>query len=318
MTAPPDMDERLIDEALAWHQALETDDADWDGYTLWLEADPRHRAAFNEIALTNRIVDVHRLHLRATLPEAAVAAVPSRSPQRWWLAGAAAAAAAVAAVALPLAMRPADDVTYATAARSRHIALPSGITIDLAPASTLIVKGGDTSRLELAGGEAFFDVAHDPRRSLSIKAGNSSVSDIGTRFAINLTAETMLVGVADGQVRVDPAGSNPPIHVAAGEQLSVAQSSGKPSVGAVDSADIGSWRRGRLSYSNAPLEVVAADISRYLGKTVTMEAGIGDRRFSGVLTIGDGSKLLPTLSQIMALSYTVDGDHIRIGAATAR
>ena len=57
MTVLKDIDERLLDEALAWRAALESDDADWDGYTLWLEADARHREAFDQIALTERIVD---------------------------------------------------------------------------------------------------------------------------------------------------------------------------------------------------------------------------------------------------------------------
>jgi transmembrane sensor len=52
-------DERIIDEALAWHHALESEDADWDGYTVWLEADPRHRLAFDQISIVDDAVVCH-------------------------------------------------------------------------------------------------------------------------------------------------------------------------------------------------------------------------------------------------------------------
>lgn len=318
MTARPDMDERLFDEALAWQGALEADDADWDGYTAWLEADPRHREAFDAVALTDRIVADHRYLLRDVLPVAADDPVPARRAPRRWLTGAAAAAVAVA-VALPMLTTAAADMTYATGAAPRHVALAGGIVVDLGPRSTLIAKAGDTSRLELTGGEAYFDVAHDPARTLAIQAGRYSISDIGTRFGINLSAGRVLVGVADGQVTVDPLGAASPVPVAAGQQFSAPLGAdGRASVRDIATGDIGSWRQGRLSYGNAPLDVVAADISRYLEKTVDVDPALADRRFSGVLTIGDGSRLLPTLAQVMGLSYTVKGDRVRLAAVPAR
>ena len=51
---------RIEEEAAAWQVASANDDMDWDGFTRWLEADPRHRRAFDEVALADTLVDDHR------------------------------------------------------------------------------------------------------------------------------------------------------------------------------------------------------------------------------------------------------------------
>lgn len=313
MTAHTDDGERLFDDAVAWHRALDADDADWDGYTLWLEADPRHRAAFDAVALTDRIVDDHADTLKTLAPE--VAKPPGLYRRRTVLAGSIAAALALA-IGVPMMLRAPDDMRYATAAgETRRVTLAGGIAVDLAPSTTLIAKAGDPDRLELAGGAAYFDVAHDPSRTLAIRAGDVSVSDIGTRFALTVVPEGVLIGVADGRVAVRPA-DGPARTVSEGEQLLADRSGATVSPIATDG--IASWRTGRLTYSDAPLGIVAADISRYARTPIVVDPAIADRRFSGVLVIGDGSELVSTLADVMAITHRVDGDHIRLSAAPSR
>jgi len=63
MTARSNSEKAMLDQAVAWAAALESDDVDWDGYMAWLEADPRHRAAFDSIALVSAAVDDHRAEI---------------------------------------------------------------------------------------------------------------------------------------------------------------------------------------------------------------------------------------------------------------
>ena len=311
MTARSDMDERLLEEAMAWHVALESDDADWDGYILWLEADPRHREAFDVVALTDRLVGEHRDDLR--LLTAAPPPQVRRGGRRQMLFGGVAAALALA-IGIP-ALMPKGDTVYATGAgETRRIALGNGAAIDLAPASRLVVKEGDENDLELAGGEAYFDVRHDPARALTIHAQGYAVSDIGTRFAMNLAGPALLVSVAEGHVAVGSEG-NSPTNLAAGQKLVARGDEGTMRISRIAANDVGSWRQGRLVYDDAPLSVVAADIARYSGKAVVLDPAIRARRFSGVLSVGDGSKLLADLAAVMALRYDVQGDRIRVSAS---
>jgi transmembrane sensor len=319
MSARSEIDERLLDEAIAWHHALEGDDADWDGYARWLDADPRHREAYDEIALLDRQVDDHAGELRRLIqpPPALIEGPRTHWTRRPWFYGSVAAALAVA-VGLPV-LRPAPgDTVYMTGAgQTRHIAFANGASVQLAPSTRLIAMGGDPGRLELSKGEAYFDVTHDPSRTLSIQAGDYRVTDIGTKFAMNLASEAVTVAVAEGNVSV-AANEGEPTRIGAGEQLIARRSDHAARKMTVASTDVGSWRHGRLVYNDAPIAVVAADLSRYSGKTVTVDPTLADRQFSGVLVVGDGSKLFDTLSGLMAISYDRQGDVVRLVAAPAR
>lgn len=318
MTAGPQIDELLLDEAEAWHAALESGNADWEGYTRWLEADPLHRSAFDRVALSHRIVDerVGSLLVRIPVEEELIEA-PLPVRKRRWPYAALAATVALAVGVSAFWLHPAD-ATYATAlGETRALALGSGIRVDLAPASKLIVHGERPEDFELAQGEAFFTVAHNPARSLSIKAGEFVVGDIGTSFGVNLSAQTLRVGVAEGRLTVTPSDAEA-ISVAAGQQLIALRRGGGMQVVPVAAPDVGSWREGRLVYRDTPVAAVAADISRYLGKTIEVDPVIGDQSFSGVLTIGDRSTLLDHFAQIAGLSHEETGDGARLTAGTAR
>ncbi|MCI1142879.1 DUF4880 domain-containing protein [Sphingomonas sp. WKB10] len=83
-----------IDEAAArWHLAQADDDMDWAAFTDWLEADPRHRDAYDAMALLDDRIDAAgpALHARAADP------LPERRISRWgpWSAIAAVVIAAV-------------------------------------------------------------------------------------------------------------------------------------------------------------------------------------------------------------------------------
>jgi transmembrane sensor len=319
MTAGSDIDERLLAEALAWHRALEGDDADWDAYVLWLEADPRHREASKEIAVTDRIVEGHREALAGLT---AVGRSLDRSRtwfRRHFLQGVAAAAAIAIAVGIPLLNRHPAEETYATAAgEKRTIALANSATIDLAPVSQIKVKGSNTVNLELVRGEAFFSVVHDPARTLSIHAGDDTVADIGTRFAVNLTGEALLVRVSEGHVSIARDDGGTPVKLSAGQQLLARKQADVLDITPIAPEDAGSWRQGRLTYDHAPLSVVLSDISRYSGQEFIVDPSVRDMRFSGILVIGDGSQLLARLSEFVAVRYQTEGDRVRVSADPAR
>ncbi|MGE5872186.1 DUF4880 domain-containing protein, partial [Klebsiella pneumoniae] len=59
MSAPRQSDDDVFEQAVAWHRALARDDADWDAYMSWLDQDPAHRVAFDEVALLDRMIEDH-------------------------------------------------------------------------------------------------------------------------------------------------------------------------------------------------------------------------------------------------------------------
>ena len=316
MTARPDIDGELLDQAIAWQRALERDDADWEGYAAWLEADLQHREIFNQLELVNRAVADRGGDLKRLLtPEPAAIA---RSSRRGWLVGSLAAAIAVAVVAPTVWFNAKDDVVYATRlGETRQVALQKGVTIELAPATTLVAKHGDAANLELASGEAFFTVAHDPSRTLRIAAADYTVSDIGTQFGMKVAPEQVTVGVADGHVAFGSQGGKA-TRVMAGQQIVAGRATHSIRLLPVAKQDVGSWRRGRLVYSNAPLSVVAADLSRFSGKVVSVDPSIRGRQFSGVLAIADGETVFDDLAGLTGTTYLEKGDRVRLSPRPSR
>ncbi len=294
----------IIDQAAAWQLASAGDDMDWDGFTRWLEADPRHARAFDELELTADRVEAHRDTLMpAALPVAAndeEPIAPARARGGWWRwTGGAVAAALAVAMVVPRFMTP-DPAVYVTTGQSRTIALEDGSRIELAPRSRLEVGGRQQEQLALAGG-AWFDIRHDPGRAMRIRAGDVTISDIGTRFDVQATQDSTRVAVAEGKVEVASAALVAPVVLARGTALQIDPGNHSAQVQRLEEAQIGTWRSGRLSYSNAPLSLVAADLRRYAGVKVEVPESLANRQFSGTLVIGDGTAALRDLSRLMDL-----------------
>ncbi|MCI4588852.1 FecR domain-containing protein [Sphingobium sp. BYY-5] len=320
MTARPAMNEQVLDQAIAWQAALEQDDADWDGYLAWLETDPRHRDAYDSIALLDAAILDNRDRIKLLLAPAPVVETTADPISRRWRprmfwTGAIAASLAmlVAAPVLRSGFGP-DSTTYDNdGTTTRNLALANGTNVILAPASRIIVTGKDATAIELARGEAYFDVRHDPGRTLTVSAGNYRISDIGTQFSVNLAGGNFRVGVAEGTVSVKAPNRDEPVRLDSGHQL-VGSDRGF-TLGPVETTQVGSWRSGRLSYTDAPLTLVAADITRYSGKAIVVDPSVEKKHFSGSLVIGDGSRLVGDLVGVMGVDAQPAGETVRISAA---
>lgn len=316
MTAQSDLDEGMIDQALAWQAALERDDADWEGYMAWLEADPRHREALDSVAVTAAMVEEHKDAVGSLFDVQGAEASPRPQRRTKWALGGGLVAVLALAIGLPMLRQEAAPSVYvADAGKSRAVALANGAKILLSPASRIVVRGKDAARIELESGEVFFAVRHDPSRMLTVEAGPYRITDIGTRFSVNLSGGTFRVGVSEGAVAVASDKAEGQVRLQAGQQLT-GGANGDLLLAPVAAADVGSWRAGRLSYSDAPLALVVADISRYSGKRVIIDPSLETRHFSGTLVIGDGSRLLPDLATVMGVAlHSQAGDAVRLGGA---
>jgi len=310
------MNDRIEDQAWQWHCALQGDDADWDGFTAWLEADPAHRTAYDEVALLDDALDEQRARLDVIVPSDDDTSAAGKG-RRWALwAGGAVAAALALFVAVPM-LEPGNVAPqdYRTAvSQTREIALDDGSRITLGPSSHLTVAGSLQDKIALEGG-AWFDIRHDPDRKLTVTASGRQITDIGTQFDVVAVPGYLHVAVAEGQVAVQSADQDTkPIQLSAGRSLSIDAKASAATVRQVEPQDIGSWRAGRLVYNDAPLLLVAADISRYVGRQIIVSPDLASRRFSGVLAAEDGAKLVDELDDLMGLEAQVEGDHLRLVA----
>lgn len=300
------MNEEIAERAAQWHAAQDGHDMDWDGFATWLEEDPRHRAAFDRVAFLEDDIVAQRATILGHLDAPAPA---KRELGRWrWavMAGGAVAAALAVVVALP---GPTADVAWQTGATARTIALVDGSRATLAPHSRLVAQHGDQAHLALTG-TAYFEVPHRADRTLSIAAGRYRISDIGTRFDIAVDGSTTRVAVAEGQLAVAAAGMDTPVTLVRGRAL--LGHDGSVALTRIAAESVGSWRGGQLVYADAPLALVANDITRYAGAETTVDPAIANLRFSGALKIGKGAQAADALATIIGLEARHTGAGVRL------
>jgi transmembrane sensor len=200
---------------------------------------------------------------------------------------------------------------YQTQDKAQRVALADGSSIVLAPHSRLSAAGHG-QELALTGG-AWFDIHHDPGRTLSIAAGPLEIRDIGTSFDIQTDADSVRIGVAGGRVTVASEALAQPIRLERGRGLLYDVTEGTALVRTQSTPEIGAWRRGRLSYEDTPLPLVLDDLSRYAGVHVSLPEGLRSRHFSGSLIINNGDAAIRDLAQVMDLALDRTADGYRLG-----
>ena len=288
----------IIEQAARWHVASAHHDMDWDAFTAWLEADPNHRARYDEIARADAMMirNSERLTHAWAIP---TQPPPTRRLARW-MAGAAAVAATLALAVTLRSPAPPSGTHYTTGASPRTIALADGSRVVLAPRSRLDVADDAGHAMRLAGG-AYFDIRHDPARAMTITAGPVELRDIGTTFDVQADGDTVRVAVASGTVSIGSAQLEQSIPLSGGHALVMDGAKGQAHVTPLDEQGVGAWRQGQLSYDNTPLALVVQDLERYAGVHVDVPANLRERTFSGVLRLRDGQATARDLARLMGL-----------------
>ncbi len=276
------------EEAIAWVVRLRDAGADdWAAFAAWLEADSAHLAAYEEAALADLDAEELAPAPRPVRPAWTPAAEPDHRPGRrrflGWGAGAMAAAVAglVAWTTIP-----AGAALYAVETRPgehRRVDLADGSHIDLNGASRIQLDRNNVRYASLEQGEALFTIVHDEARPFEVEAGGARMRDLGTIFNVVAERGAVEVGVAEGRVLFDPGGAA--VDLSPGMSLRRAGASARPVVMRGAPAAIGGWRAGRLSYRSAPVEQVAADLSRNLGVSVRASPAVARQSFTGVIML---------------------------------
>lgn len=316
-------DPALLDAAALW--VARTRDAsfrDWDAFTVWLEADPRHNDAYEAALDAHDMVGTLAAPREAAVPETAATDRVTAGRRRWhpgWLT--AAAAALVGAVAVPSFLPRHDRYEIATAAgEQRSVRLADGTQIALNGDTRVLLDRANPRSAVLGHGEASFSVVHDMANPFVVTSGGTRIEDVGTTFNVLRGTNATDVAVAEGSVLYDPDGAK--VKLVAGGTLHDPDGTGVVEVAQVDPATIGAWRKGRLSYRNTPLSVVAADLTRATGQRVTVAPDVGTRAFSGTIMFGGVSpaRLFGSVGALTGTHVTRDGGGWRLssGAGATR
>jgi transmembrane sensor len=278
-----------------------------DQWLAWTDEDPAHLAAFErvtELALRlHALGDVSRERLLAEF------ALPQPRSRRWFVP-----AAAAAAVVLSLggyvgwhamARVPAQQAYASAIAAQRSVTLEDGTHVTLGGATRLTTRFGDGRReVDLAEGEAYFEVVHDAKHPFTVRAGDVTIEDIGTAFNVRRTGNYVTVAMAEGRVRVADAtsGSRNSLEAVAGQSVTYDPARLAMNITASDPANAAAWRDARLEFDNEPLSVVVANINRYRAQPLRIaDADLSTLTFTGTVKADAIDEWLHALPQVLPL-----------------
>lgn len=186
-----------------------------------------------------------------------------------------------------------------TVGEQRRQALADGSVLVLNTGSTLHIEHRVRSRqFVLAAGEVSFQVAHG-WRPFAVRAGEVSVRDIGTAFTVRRHDGGADVTVLEGAVEVLEPGPRSRV-LAAGQAVRAVDAGPPQPLRAVDVADAGAWREGRLVFDGTPLAAVLSEIARYRRAPVVLdEPRAGQLRLSGAYDVAGLEALIDALPHVL-------------------
>lgn len=289
MTGPS---EQIRDDAIDWVIRLRDGDAgDWESFTAWLEADPRHGEAYEEAALADLALE----GLPARTARPAIAAQEASAYRPWTprraVLGWGIAAALVATIGLTTLRGGDSTYALATAAGERRtIALGDGSRLDLNGETRITLDRENPRFARLDQGEALFTVVHDEDRPFRVETGEALIQDLGTVFNVERNRDGSIeIQVAEGAVRFTEGRERVDLRPG----MTLRKEFGRRAIVGSRSAEaISGWREGRLSYSNATVAEIAEDLSRNMGVAVTADDSVAGRRFSGVILLDPNAERL--------------------------
>lgn len=339
--------DRIREQAMEWIILLddrELDQGEVDEFLDWLDASPRHRPEFIELAKLWGGMDVmsqlaHLIPLDQQSEAGDGGTLSSQQEYKWrpqWVAM----AASLVFVSLIGIFMAASDIeqwdfvysrsvdAYSTKVGVQNtIRLADNSVINLNTDSSVKVDYREHSRdIYLERGEAHFDVEHDPQRPFIVHVGDGTVRAVGTAFNIHYNEGIVDVLVTEGVVEVtaslaEPEIVEPQAVVAPGQaqeqtmtrtSIGVGQSVAfKEVIRSVDTVapkEIErklAWKNGMLIFEGDYLEHAIKKITRYTDTQILIkDPSIRDVQVGGYFKTGEIDAMLDTFETSFGIKVT--------------
>jgi transmembrane sensor len=323
--------EEIEAAAAAWDAALRgtpVSDLDREAFRAWLEADPEHRATYErlEAAITALRGAAETPGLSALRDEARA----GRRRARGWRSGYRVAAAVTAALlVLGAGLRVTgrtdhllqDGRQYFAVAQGAHlyrtalnertkVALADGSAVTLDADTRLLVKlSGPRRDVTLLVGRALFEVAKDARRPFIVRAGDRTVTALGTVFDVRLDERRVNVTLVEGRVVVRPVGraKGEAQVLEPSQQLVERAEAGQPTVRVVDTGKALGWTNGEVFFEDETLEDAAREMNRYArAKIIVADPAIAGLRINGMFRAGNQTGFAGALQATLPVEVRSD------------
>lgn len=313
-----------------WSRSMKA--ADREALDTWLAADERHALEFD---LATRLLSSDELTgaLASAARDYAIRPTRARKERPWFqpfwvgtgmMAAAAAAVFAVTAL-MPSQVKPtapaqqlASAVELVTSAgQGRTELLPDGSRIDLNGGTSLTTAFTSSSRpIELASGDAAFQVAPDASRPFMVSTEHLSATALGTAFMVSRFDGHSSVRVTEHEVRIASKLQPGKSVVARPGDVVDVDATGALTV-THDGDAAGDWRNGWIDTQAMTIADLAATMQRRTGRTISVAPAVQNLSVSGRFRIDEPEAALRRLELLHGLRVTKTRDGFALAAASA-
>ncbi|UPK71222.1 FecR family protein [Chitinophaga filiformis] len=263
--------------------------------------------------------------LQRTMSRISISSTPVRRMFPWKWVGVAAAAVLIAAVAVVV-LRPRQQQAEVAKLMERQNGKATKATIELADGSKIWLNAdsklsypevfnNDTREVYLSG-EAFFDIAANPKKPFIVHLSSGTIHVLGTSFNIRAYEnEAVQTSVKTGKVAFIPvvaAGQQPDtIYITPDEKVTyrpaVADDKEEAIIKETTSAeDDKAWTEGRLVFRDKTLEEIASELERTFGKKVSFGSDAPRYyRLTGAFQDNSLQDIMYYLARSKAFHYTI-------------
>jgi transmembrane sensor len=337
---------RIEEEAALW--VVRHDDGpltadDQREFNAWVNASSRHRGAF--VRLNAVRVDLTRLTalsggklrdpaLADDAPTSALDEIESvdgegrqgrRISRRWAIAAGLASLAAGSSAWFTWRQR--GEQYVSDIGELRQVSLMDGSNMTLNTATETRVHFSESAReVQVARGEALFEVATDRTRPFIVRAGDLEVTAIGTAFSVRVDAGRTDVTVTEGVVELARTGTSASAETGrrrlAANQRAIVTAARPVEVRAMEHAEAErrlAWRDGMVSFNGEPLAEAVAEVNRHNRRRIVVADPIlAGRPVIGMFRANDIDTFARTAAAAMGAEAVADGDVIRLEAPGAQ
>jgi len=313
------------DAAAAWDARLrgaQMTERDHHEFQAWLQQDPDHQLAYDRLQAALRLLRAH-----ADLPELSALRDEARnnvgSIKRRRIASMIAVAACIVIVSMLVAMpqlgrgpaRPTDQPSgqiYATSLHERtRVTLADGSLVTMDSGTRMAVRLSTGRRdVTLLSGRALFKVAKDHDRPFTVKAGNRTITALGTVFDVRLSPRELRVTLAEGLVAVRQvaAGRQAPQQILQPRQQLVAMAGASaPLLRTVDIQNALAWADRQFFFEDEPLASAAEEINRSGDMTIIVDPSVASLRINGMFRVSDEAAFARALKMALPVDVRRDG-----------
>jgi transmembrane sensor len=304
-------------------------------FDAWVRIDGNRSAFQDALAIWQGIDEAAHLPEFIDIRSNALSSYKAANIRRWlrlrrslWPVRGGIAAALLMVFTCTLTLR--DPVeTFQTSIGERQIAmLDDGSRVSMDAATDVEVRLRDDRRdLTLLRGRAKFDVAKDPLRPFTVRAGDKLIVATGTSFSVELVGNQVRVLLYEGHVElldqsrdtkprqllVASKGGAKAAELTPGQELVASIAKPEASIVSADPPRALTWENGQLNMENEPLGLAIQRVNRYSNRQIKLaDSETAGLRVSGVFTAGDTGAFLEAVEAYSPVAAEGRGNEILI------